>query len=125
MLACGRPQPKHIGASHDAITASHRCSTSRRSTPAVRRNRRSDMPQTLRNDTDKPTTACCSPGPIPRAAQNRQSARGALMEAERSYEPDLPEAAFFLASAIAALPSGLAAEFPGSLALATVALQFR
>src|SRR4029077_3643816 len=44
------------------------------------------------------------------------------------YPPELPDCACCCCScafAMAALPSGLAAEFPGSLAVATVALQFR
>jgi hypothetical protein len=47
--------------------------------PGVWRNRRSDTPQTLRNDTDKLTTTRCSPAPIPPTVQSR-SPRGALMD---------------------------------------------
>ena len=64
-----------------------KCRPSEHTPPGVRRNRRSDMPQTLRDGTDKLTTTRCSPGPIPPTAQSRRSPRAALMECRHNQRP--------------------------------------
>jgi hypothetical protein len=47
------------------------CRPTEHTPPAVRRNLLSDIPRTLRSDTDKLTTTRCSPAPIPRGQSQR------------------------------------------------------